>query len=137
MTGRSLSKEERALHKKIREQSRLYLTARMVRSSMRAAAFFPLITVEMYYRYFRAYRRRRRGTIVVADRSIYDLMTGSMRRSTSQYRRTRLLLIRLFPRPTRTFLLRADPATILARKDDLSPEELTKGKVRKVGVPER
>jgi thymidylate kinase len=124
VAGRSLTKEERALHKNIREQSRLYLTARMLRSLLRAWTFFPLITMEMYYRYWQAYRKRRRGTTVIADRYIYDLMTGSMRRSTPQYRRTRLLLCRLFPRPTRTFLLHADPETILARKDDLSPEML-------------
>ncbi|MDH3455889.1 MAG: hypothetical protein OER90_03525 [Gemmatimonadota bacterium] len=124
MIGRPFTEHERVLHQRIREHSRLFLTLRMVRSLLRAAAFFTLLAVEMYYRYWCAYRYRRRRTIVIADRYIYDIMTGTMRRSVSQYRRTRQLVCRLFFRPTRTFLLHSDFATILARKDDLSPDEL-------------
>lgn len=123
--GRPLSDEERGLHQIIREHSRVYLTLRLLRSLLQAVAFFTLLTAEMYYRYWRIYRLRRRGTIVIADRYIYDLMTGAMRQTVPHYRRTRRLLCRLFFRPTRVFLLRCDPATVLARKKDLSPEVLS------------
>ncbi len=124
IVGRPFSEDEQALHQTMREHSRLYLTLRLVRSLLRVVAFFTLLTAEMYYRYWCIYRHRRRGTIVIADRYIYDLMTGAMRRSVVHYRRMRRLLCRVFFRPTRVFLLRSDSATILARKKDLSPDVL-------------
>jgi thymidylate kinase len=122
--GRPFTEEEKEMHRIVREHSRFYLTLRLLRSLYQVSTFFALLTAEMYYRYWLIYRYRRRGTIVIADRYIYDLMTGGMHQSIPHYRRIRRWLCRLFFRPTRVFLLRADPGTILARKGDLSPEVL-------------
>jgi len=80
--------------------------------------------LEMYYRYYKAYKLRRRGIVVIADRYIYDLMTGRMHEEIGNYARTRRLMCRIFFRPTRSILLFNDPEVILARKQDLTAEQL-------------
>ena len=82
--------------------------------------------LEMGYRYSKIYKLRRRGTTVIADRYIYDLLTGRMHEEIRNYQRTRRILCRVFFRPSKTFLLINDSQTILRRKKDLSPNQLEK-----------
>ena len=123
-TGAAVTEQQRARHRLVREHSRLYLTLRYLRSQVTTLRFFVMLTAEMCHRYWKVYRYLRRRRIVIADRYIYDLMTGGMHQVIPHYRRMRRLLCRLFFRPHRTFLLRNDPDAILARKQDLSRESL-------------
>jgi len=121
---RPLDSTEQSLHRAMRDSSRIYLTLRFLRSLLAASRFFVMLTAEMGYRSWQVYRHRRRGTIVITDRYIYDLMTGRMHQIVPQYRRTRELMCRLFFRPTRVFLLKNARETILARSEDLTEEAL-------------
>ena len=125
-TGGSFAGQELATHRLVREHSRFYLTLRYIRSQLNTLRFFVTLMVEMCHRYWKVYRYLRRRKIVIADRYIYDLMTGGMHQVIPHYRRIRRLLCRLFFRPHRTFLLSNDSETILARKKDLSQEMLRK-----------
>lgn len=122
--GQALTEQEQQQHSLIRFQSRIFLTLRYLRSLYAASRFMLMITLEMYYRYYIVWRYRRRGTTVITDRYIYDLMTGRMHDYIPNYRRTRMFLCWIFPRPTKVFLLHNDPETILRRKDDLSADVL-------------
>jgi thymidylate kinase len=124
--GQELDEHETADYKSIRENSILFLTLRYMRSIGAATWFLLTLSIEMYYRYYRAYRLRRRGVTVIADRYIYDLMTGRMHEMIPQYRRLRSWICAVYPKPTKVFLLSNDPETILERKRDLSEEMLVK-----------
>ena len=118
--GQLTTQDDKLAHEAVRNSSRLYLTLRYFRSVISATRFMLMITIEMFYRYYIVYRHRRRGVTVIADRYVYDLMTGRMYDYTPAYRRVRSLLCRIFPKPTRVFLLYNEPKEILARKDDLT-----------------
>jgi len=124
VTREQLSGDELSLHQAVKEHSRLYLTARYVRSVLAAWKFLATLMLEMCYRYYKAYKLRRRGTIVIGDRYIYDLMTGRMHEEIQNYARTRRFMCKVFFRPTRVFLLVNDPDVILARKQDLTADQL-------------
>jgi thymidylate kinase len=123
---KQLTETEQWQHESLRQHSRLFVTLRFARSVFSAARFATMIFVEMYYRYYLAYRYRRIGVTVIADRYIYDLMTGRMHEIIPQYRTLRSFLCSIFPRPTRGFFVTNDAATILSRKADLSQEMLPK-----------
>jgi thymidylate kinase len=124
LRARPLDSTEQSVHQTIRDGSRVYLTLRYLRSLLAASRFFVMLAAEMSYRYWQVYLHRRRGTIVITDRYIYDLMTGRMHQIVPHYRRIRQLMCRLFFRPTRVFLLKNTRETILARSKDLSEEVL-------------
>ena len=111
-------------HQQVRNSSRIYLTLRMFYSELTAARFFSCLIIEMLWRYFIAYRYRRRGVTVIADRYIYDLMTGSMHTYLSRFNRRVRILCSLFFRPTMGFILSAPAELILSRKQDLKAPEL-------------
>ena len=124
LSGRKIAQQDRSVHRRVREQSRFYLTLRYLRSQVATARFFVMLTIEMLVRYGKVYRSLRRRRIVIADRYIYDLMTGGMHEVIPHYHRIRSLMCRLFFRPDRVFLLHNDAEAILARKKDLSREVL-------------
>ncbi len=107
-------------HARVRAGSRLFLTLRYLRSLFAVVSFMTLLTAEMYYRYFIVYKHRRRGVTVITDRYVYDLMTGRMHEMMPHYYRIRAFLCRVFPKPTKVFLLYNDIETILQRKADLA-----------------
>ena len=111
---------------RIRTQSRLYLTLRYLRSQLAVVRFFTVLALETVWRSLVIYKARRRGSIVLSDRYIYDVMTGRMHEVIPQYRRLREAFCRLVPRPTRVILLDVEPETILKRKNDLTPDTLTR-----------
>lgn len=121
-----LSKTDVDNYAYLRTRSSVFVTARFFRSVFAAARFMVFLTAEMYYRYYLAYRQRRRGVTVIADRYIYDLMTGRMHELIPQYRRIRKFICWLFPKPDAVFLLHNDPDVILERKADLTRPTLLK-----------
>lgn len=108
------------------EVSRVRITLRFIRSCYFSSKFFVLLMLEMLYRYFKAYKLRRRGVVVITDRYIYDLMTGSMHQIVPHFKRTRSFVCDVFFRPTKVFWLTNEVDTILERKQDLTKEQLIK-----------
>jgi len=125
-SGQQLRDQDKILREKIRSHSKIYVTARYLRSTWAAWRFLAALMLEMGYRYFKIYKLRRRGTIVIGDRYIYDLLTGRMHEEIPNYVRTRRFLCRIFFKPTRVFLLTNDADVIFQRKQDLSLNELEK-----------
>jgi len=107
--GLPLSHEEKGDYVDLRRRSRIFVTARYLRSVLMSAKSLIFLTFEMYYRYYLTYRHKRRCIRVIADRYIYDLMTGRMHQLIPNYRRMRALMCRLFPRPSQVFLLHNGP----------------------------
>jgi len=124
LNRKKLDSNEKELIDSIRRSSRIYVTMRYFRTIYTATRFFVLLIIEMYYRYFKAFKLRRRGVIVITDRYMYDLLTGRMHEIIPQYKTIRRLLCKLFFKPTSVFYLTIDNETILERKKDLSLEEL-------------
>lgn len=122
--GKTLTDAEKLDHASVRTHSRLFLTLRYVRSIAEVFRFMTMLTAEMYYRYYIVYKQRRRGVTAIADRYVYDLMTGRMHEMMPHYYRIRAFFCWLFPKPTRVFLLYNDVETILQRKDDLAEPTL-------------
>ncbi len=137
LRGQAMSEEERKQFELGKQNSRLILTFRFLRSKLLATRFVVVTMLEMYARYWRVYRLRRKGIAVVADRYIYDLMTGRMHDVVTQYARTRRLMCWLFPRPTAVFVLYNDAETILGRKADLDEKTLDQHLAMYIDLAER
>lgn len=121
---KDLTEEEKKFHEIARENSIFYLFLRYIRSTLDSMLFFLLITLEMYFRYLKIYRKLRTRHIVITDRYIYDLMVGSMHEVTQAHKRIRSFLCAIFFKPHKVFLLRNTPEQILARKNQLTADNL-------------
>lgn len=75
--------------------------------------------VELWFRYLKLWRAKRRGRLVICDRYVYDFLSGTMHGIEPRYRWARSVLCALYPRPDRIYLLHADPEVLVARKQDL------------------
>lgn len=112
------------LHNSIREHSKIYLTVRYGYCLFRISVFFTLLFAEMVYRFARVYSYRRKGIAVIGDRYIYDLETGGMHTMNAGFGRFGRAFSKIFPRPTKGYVLMAPAEVILSRKDDLEEGEL-------------
>ena len=86
--------------------------------------FLLALLVELSYRYLWVIRDKRRGTVVICDRYVFDLMSGEMHGVTKQYRFIRSTICKLFPKPDITFLLWGSAELISSRKADLDIETM-------------
>jgi thymidylate kinase len=93
-----------------------------VRDRIRYAVFLLGLYFELWWRYARVWRCKRRGRLVIMDRYIYDFITGRMHSIEPHYRWARTLMCALYPRPDRIFLLHAPAEVIVRRKKDLDLE---------------
>ncbi|KPK02987.1 MAG: hypothetical protein AMK71_00295 [Nitrospira bacterium SG8_35_4] len=124
IAGLNMTEDEIRNHSIMRNDSRIYLFMRYIRSLISTTFFFVLLTIEMYTRYLKIYRKLRFGQIVVTDRYIYDLMVGAMHEVGQTHKRFRSFLCKMFFKPDIVFLLRNSPEEILMRKNDLTKTNL-------------
>jgi thymidylate kinase len=98
---------------------------RRIRASVEGVCFYLVTLCELYYRYMRqVFWQTRRGSWVVADRYVTDLRYLYKSDPITRYARTRALVCRLFPQPDLFVMLHNRPEVIVARKDQLSVEEV-------------
>ena len=67
-------------------------------------------------------RLKRRDTLVIADRYFYDFFLQPMYKNHAGW--AKALYLWLLPRPDKIVFLHADPAAIVARKPELTAEEI-------------
>ncbi len=87
---------------------------------------FFVLSVELFYRYGKVYRCLRFGRNVVADRYVYDVLTGSMHKVCEERKWLGRILCRIFPKPDICYLLWTSATEITRRKQDLDEEEASK-----------
>lgn len=83
--------------------------------------------LEYSYRFMIAWAARRRRSVVIFDRYVYDAWIDAMADGASPWRWLRATLLRrLFPRPDVLLVLEASPDLLFARKGEHSPERLAR-----------
>jgi thymidylate kinase len=81
--------------------------------------------LEYAYRFSVAYAARCRGTMVLFDRYVYDLLIDALVDGTSPWHRVRArLCAQIFPRPDIVLILDAPGSLLFARKGEHTPERL-------------
>jgi thymidylate kinase len=81
--------------------------------------------LEYAYRFSIAYAARCRGTMVLFDRYVYDLLIDALVDGTSPWHRVRArLFAQIFPRPDIVLILDAPGSLLFARKGEHTPERL-------------
>ena len=96
-----------------------WMVYRWVRGHIRYWIFLTVLWFELWYRYQKVWRAKRWGAVVVCDRYVFDLLSGSMHGITKRYHFARALFCALFPKPDVTILLHDEAEALVARKDDL------------------
>ena len=117
--GGPLTADERTTRMRVRNTLLPWVGFRWLRDHGRYFGYVAVLLGELWARYLVAWAHMRKGRIVVCDRYIYDFLSGEMHGLNSRLGWVRSLACHLYPRPTVAFLLEADPATVVARKDDL------------------
>jgi thymidylate kinase len=108
-----------------KREGRGVATIRVLKNQVKFALFYGGIVFEQSVRY-RERVVRAGSHLVLADRYLYDLEIPFSRRYVRTGRRLRLFLYRLFPAPDLIFHLQGDPQEILARKAELTEEQLVR-----------
>lgn len=100
-----------------------------VKFAFRSGLYYLLLMLEMRTRWQRqVVPRLRQGKIVLADRYIYDILTGYKNRPMDYHVGIRQRLCRLLPRPDIGVLLDAAPEQIFARKPQFAPDRLAQAR---------
>lgn len=96
-----------------------------VKLQVRSALYYILVVIEMWARWWgRVLPKLRRGEVVLADRYIYDMLTGYKSLPMDYHIGVRERVCNLFPRPDIGILLESDPEVIIARKEQLTRMQL-------------
>ena len=93
---------------------------------IKSIAAFGVLSLELLHRYVRIYAHLRRGQHVIADRYVFDLLTGSMHRVCKERRILTGILCYLFPKPDLCYVLHHDPVEIRRRKPDMDEDEIVR-----------
>jgi thymidylate kinase len=97
-----------------------------VRLQIRSALYYVLIIIEMWVRWFTlVLPKLRKGEVVIADRYIYDILAGYKSFPMDYQICIREKICNLYPRPDIGVFLESDPEIIVARKDQLTPLQLS------------
>jgi len=104
-------------------ETRAQALERLAKNVPKFGLFYGGLVYEQAARYRRGVVRAT-SDIVLSDRYLYDLEISFSRGYVRAGRRLRRWIFRLFPAPDLVFHLQADPHQILARKAELSEEEM-------------
>ncbi len=93
--------------------------------NFRCAVYYFFLLMEMKTRWIvRVLPALRRGQIVLADRYIYDILTGYKNRPMDYQQGIRKRICKKYPRPDIGVLLQCEPEIIFSRKSQLSHAQL-------------
>ncbi|MCA9731254.1 MAG: hypothetical protein H6696_19545 [Deferribacteres bacterium] len=93
--------------------------------NFRSFFYYFILVVEMWTRWwFRVLPALRQGRVVLADRYIYDILTGYKNRPMDYQIEIREKICKKYPQPEIGILLDSEPEIIFSRKPQLTPVQL-------------
>jgi thymidylate kinase len=114
-----LSERENAIRQAYSEGSVAYTAGKYLYHHLRNQVDFTVLSIDLWWRYLRIWYLLHRGSHVITDRYVYDLLSGASRRVNHQRALLANAFCRLYPRPDAMYLLRLAPRQIVRRTTDL------------------
>jgi thymidylate kinase len=114
-----LSERENAIRLAYSEGSVVYTVGKYLYHHLRNQVDFAVLSTELCWRYLRIWYLLHRGSHVITDRYVYDLLSGASRRVNNQRAPLAKAFCRVYPRPDAMYFLRLEPHQITRRTTDL------------------
>jgi len=109
-----------------------------IKFGIQSSVYWILLIIEMHARwYLRVMPQLRKGRVVLADRYIYDILTGYKNRPMDYHVALRERLCRSYPKPDIGILLDSDPQIIFRRKPQLNEQQLLRAREAYHEIAER